>query len=130
MSNGDLYPKGTRLWLKSLDQEVEYVCYAKEGIHIVLVKPLDFLDDRVREVKADDLLSRAALEEAEAETDACIDWIKRNQVELRTGYVKMLSRFGGSPGPVDGQAFMYYAIFRYEKSRLLTQLAPGSRTHQ
>jgi hypothetical protein len=45
-------------------------------------------------------------------------------------YVKMLNRFGGSPGPLDAQAFMYYAIFRYEKSRLQSQMAPGSRTHQ
>ena len=56
MLNGDLYPKGKKLFHIGFETEVEYVCHAGNGIHIVLAPPLDCIDDRVREVKAHELV--------------------------------------------------------------------------
>ena len=56
MCAGDLYPKGKKLRSLSTGGEVEYVCHAGDGIHIVLAEPLDFIDDRVREVREHEIL--------------------------------------------------------------------------
>lgn len=63
---GDLYPKGTELWSRTMGQMVRYVGQAKYltdtgeqacgGVHIVLAPPLDFIDDGVREVREADLV--------------------------------------------------------------------------
>lgn len=62
---GDLYPKGTELLFRPTGEMVRYVGVAKYrtdtgekecgGVHIVLVKPLDFIDDGVREVREDQI---------------------------------------------------------------------------
>ncbi len=65
MCDGDLYPKGKKLRCSTTGQEVAYVGQAKmktpegdtpvAGVHIVLVAPLDFIDDGVREVREDQI---------------------------------------------------------------------------
>lgn len=62
---GDLYPKGTELWLRTTREVVRYVGQAKYrtdtgekecgGVHIVLASPLDFIDDGVREVSESEI---------------------------------------------------------------------------
>lgn len=62
---GDLYQKGTELWLWTTGELVKYVGQAKYktdtgekecgGVHIVLAPPLDFIDDGVREVREDQI---------------------------------------------------------------------------
>lgn len=53
---GGLYPKGKKLRCRKTGGEVEYIVQASETMHIVLAEPLDFLDDRVREVEEHDIL--------------------------------------------------------------------------
>lgn len=136
MLNGDLYPKGKTLFHTGLLTEVEYVCHAGNGIHIVLAPPLDCLDDRVREVKANELVDETVPVEVGSETrrveDECLNWIRRNQVRLYQHYCKTIGgleaqRYLPEGLGVDG-GFLLYAVFCYEARRLKSQMAPGSKS--
>lgn len=136
MLNGDLYPKGKRLFHTGLLTEVEYVCHAGNGIHIVLAPPLDCLDDRVREVKADELVDETVPVGVESETrrvdDECMDWIRRNQVRLYQSYCMTIGglevqKYLPQGLDIDG-GFLFYAVFRYEAMRLKLQMVPGSKS--
>lgn len=127
MLNGDLYPKGKKLFHTSLLVQVEYVCYAGKGIHIVLAPPLDFLDDGIREVKAHELADETVPDEV-GNAD-CMRWIKDNQAILYKRYQKLLTEHSRECVDPEG-GFLFYAIFVYEGRRLKAQMAPGSKTRQ
>lgn len=138
MLNGDLYPKGKRLFHVGLEVEVEYVCHAGNGIHIVLAPPLDCIDDRVREVKAEELVDETVpggvvLDVRQVE-DECLEWIRRNQVRLYGSWYRTIGRLEAQQylpeGLADDGGFLFYAVFQYEAMRLKTRMAPGSKTHQ
>lgn len=120
MLNGDLYPKGKKLFHTGFDTEVEYVCCAGNGVHIVLAPPLDCIDDRVREVKATELVDETVRGLCEKETrkadDACLAWISRNQTTLYRSYAKAMSQVQGYlPENREPQrGFLLYAILQYE----------------
>lgn len=136
MSNGDLYPKGKKLWHKGIDSLVEYVCCAGNDTHIVLAEALDFLDDRVREARTEQLVDEtvptlAVLEARRVDPD-CFDWIRRNQLRLYKSFQGVIGKMherGYCLQEGDG-GFMFYAIFQYQASRLKSQMAPGSSLRQ
>lgn len=138
MPNGDLYPRGKRLFHKGLRVQVEYVCCAGNGLHIVLAPPLDCLDDRVREVSPSELVDEAVLCTSELESRQVdpefIGWLRRYQVSLYQKYQQTLGRLeerGYLPeGITHDGGFMFFAVFQFEASKLRGQMAPGSKTHQ
>jgi hypothetical protein len=138
MLNGDLYPKGKKLFHVGLAVDVEYIGHAGNGIHIVLAPPLDYLDDRVREVKAEELLDEAVPVEVDSETrrvdDECLAWIRRNQVSLYMKYCKTIGGLEAQrylPEDLDvDRGFLFFAVFCYEARCLKSQMVPGTKTRQ
>lgn len=134
MTNGDLYPKGKTIWCRQLGEPVQYVCHAGNGLHIVLAPPLDHLDDRVREVRSDQLVDEAVIDVYEREVSDKTDqadflrWFRTNQAQLARAY----DRKYGYLSPFDDldSKFLMFAIFRYEVHRLAAEIAPGTRTRQ
>lgn len=134
MVHGDLYPKGKTVWCRAIGMPVEYICCAGDGLHIVLAPPLDFLDDRVREVRSDQLLDETVFNMYEKEVIDGADhaeffaWVRENQSELRRVYQR---KYGHLLGPDDlEQKFLFFAIYRYEVHRMAAQLAPTTHTCQ
>lgn len=133
MLNGDLYPKGKKLFHTGFLVQVEYVCHAGNGIHIVLAPPLDCLDDRVREVNASELVDEAVPVEISRVEDECLDWIRQNQIALYMKYCKTIGSLEAKtqlPPGVDDRGFLFFAVFCYETSRLKQRMVPGSKTRQ
>lgn len=136
MLNGDLYPKGKMLFHIGFETEVEYVCHAGNGVHIVLAPPLDCLDDRVREVKAEELVDETVPESLGVRKvdDECLEWIRRNQIPLYQSWYRTIGRLEAQqylPEGLDAEGgFLFYAVFRYEAMRLKSRMAPGSKTQQ
>ena len=132
MLNGDLYPKGKRLFHVGYLVEVEYVCHAGNGIHIVLAPPLDCIDDRVREVKEAELVDETVPAALEKVDDECLDWIRRNQVRLYESYCRTIGgleaqKYLPEGLDIDG-GFLFYAVFQFEAMRLKSQMVPGTKS--
>lgn len=124
MLNGDLYPKGKRVLHKGWMVSVEYVCHAGCGVHIVLVPPLDTMDDRVREVPAEELIE-IVVPEFKEPTDEFLAWVRANQVKLMATYHETIGRLleqGYLPMTLAGKhcdsGFVFFAIIAYESNQL------------